>query len=94
MPIRKAWDALAYDHYKEYSFTKHMVGLHLSGHYQRTHESVIKLTRPQARVLDALTEAVGIPHQRGQAEIEIPEKARHYEEWLEKFYAEQDRGGS
>jgi hypothetical protein len=33
--------------------------------------------------------AVGIPHERGQAEIEIPEKLRHYDKLrLSKEYRE------
>jgi hypothetical protein len=53
-----------------------MAGLQLSGHYQRTRESIIKLSDPQVRLLDALTEAVGIPHQRGQTVIEIPKNLK------------------
>jgi hypothetical protein len=34
------------------------------------------------RVLDALTEAAGVPHQRGQTEVEIPEKVRKYNQYL------------
>jgi hypothetical protein len=42
-----------------------------------------KLTHPmQVRVLDALAEAGGVPHQRGQTEIEIPEKLRNYNQYL------------
>ena len=29
-----------------------------------------------------LAEAVVIPHQKGQAEIEIPDKIKHYDEWI------------
>jgi hypothetical protein len=34
------------------------------------------------RALDAMTEAVGIPHQRGKTDIEIPEKLRNYNKYL------------
>jgi hypothetical protein len=47
-------------------------------YYQATHEPTIKLSDPQIHIIDALTEAVGIPYQKGQAEIEIPEKLRNY----------------
>jgi len=36
----------------------------------------------QVRVLDALTEAAGVPHQRGKSEVEIPEKLRNYNQYL------------
>jgi hypothetical protein len=36
----------------------------------------------QVRVLDALVEAANVPHQRGQTEIEIPEKLRNYNRYL------------
>jgi hypothetical protein len=32
-------------------------------------------------MMDAMTEAVGIPHEKGQAEFEIPEKLRHWNKW-------------
>jgi hypothetical protein len=39
---------------------------------------LIKLDPQQVKILDALAEAVGILHQRGQAEIEIPENLKYY----------------
>ena len=36
----------------------------------------------EVRVLDAFAEAAGVPHQRGQMEIEIPEKLRNYNRYL------------
>ena len=35
-----------------------------------------RLTRCRRKILDALAEAVGVPHQQGQTEIEIPEHLR------------------
>jgi hypothetical protein len=35
------------------------------------------------KVIDALTEACGIPHKRGQGEIAIPEKLKDYDTWTE-----------
>ncbi len=50
--------------------------------YKHNPEPTLKLSVPQIRVINALTEAVGIPHKRGQAEIEIPEKFRDIEKWI------------
>jgi hypothetical protein len=82
LPLLLAWDALAYDRYGAGSFEEGSIGLTLQYYYQSTHEPAIRLSHPQIRIIDALTEAVGIPHQRGQAEIEIPEKLRHYDEYI------------
>lgn len=80
--LRTAWDALAYDRYEVGSKEEHLAGVSLQMYYNETREPTIKLTEPgQVRTLDALTEAVGIPHQRGQTEIEIPEKVRQYRKY-------------
>jgi hypothetical protein len=79
-PVAKAWDIVAYDQYGG-MFEQNLAAFFLSDYYQRTHESNIRLTETQTRILDALTEAVGIPHQRGQTEIVIPEKLRDYAAW-------------
>jgi hypothetical protein len=77
--LRSAWDALAYDRYEIGSKEEGLAGSVLQAYYAATHEPTIKLSDPrQVRLLDALTEAAGIPHQRGQAEVEIPEKLRNY----------------
>jgi hypothetical protein len=81
-PLRNAWDALTYDRYQSGSFHERLAGRCLSEYFQCTHEPVIRLSDTQVRILDALTEAVGIQHQRGQAEIEIPEKLRNYDQWI------------
>ena len=88
-PINKAWDALTYytydhdyDHYEVYSAVKHGAALYLDRYYERTGETTIKLSDPQIRIIDALTEACGIPHKRGQAEFEIPQEAIGYREAL------------
>jgi hypothetical protein len=39
---------------------------------------LIKLDPQQVKILDALAEATDIPHQHGQAAIEIPERFRYY----------------
>ena len=81
--VRSAWDALAYDRYEPGAREEGLAGSVLQAHYDATHEPTIKLTYPmQVRVLDALTEAAHIPHQRGQTEIEVPEKLRNYNQYL------------
>jgi hypothetical protein len=77
--LRAAWDALAYDHYNPGSDTEMYTGIAMWSYYRRSHKPAIKLSHPsQVQAIDAMTEAVGIPHQKGQAEIEIPEKLRNY----------------
>jgi hypothetical protein len=77
--LQKAWDALAYDRYEPGSLQEHLAGATLQYYYHCTQEPAIKLSNPlQIRIVDALAEAAGIPHQKGQAEIKIPEKVRHY----------------
>jgi hypothetical protein len=77
--LRSAWDALAYDRYEIGSQEEGLAGSILQAYYSATHEPTIKLSNPRhVRLLDALTEAAGIPHPRGQADVEIPEKLRNY----------------
>ena len=81
--VRSAWDATVYDRYEPGSREEGLAGSVLQAYYSATHEPTIKLTHPmQVRVLDALAEAAGVPHQRGQTEIEIPEKLRNYNRYL------------
>ena len=88
--IEKAWDVIAYEHYRwpqsgepEHA-ARHHAGDSLSFHYQRAvvlgeqRPEFIKLDPLQAKILDVLAEAADIPHQRGQAAIEIPENLRYY----------------
>jgi hypothetical protein len=78
LQLALAWDVLAYDRYKPASPEEYWAGINLQKYYNSNHEPILKLSDPQIRVIDALTEAVGIPHERGQAEIEIPKKFRFY----------------
>jgi hypothetical protein len=81
--VRSAWDALSYDRYEPGSREEGLAGSVLQAYYGATREPTIKLTHPmQVRVLDALTEAAGVPHQRGKTEVEIPEKCRNYNRYL------------
>ena len=81
--VRSAWDALAYDRYEPGSREEGLAGSVLQAYHSATGEPTIKLTHPmEVRVLDALTEAAGVPHQRGQTEVEIPEKVRNYNRYL------------
>jgi hypothetical protein len=77
--VRTAWDALTYDKYEPGTREEGLAGSVLQAYSGATRESTVKLTYPmQVRVLDALTEAAGVPHQRGKTEVEIPEKLRNY----------------
>jgi hypothetical protein len=81
--LRSAWDALAYDRYEIGSKEEGLAGSVLQAYYAATHEPTIKLSDPrQVRLLDALTEASGIPHPRGQTEVQIPEKLRNYNKYV------------
>ena len=81
--VRSAWDALSYDRYEPGSREEGLAGSVLQAYSGATREPSIKLTHPmQVKVLDALTEAAGVPHQRGKTEIEIPEKLRNYNQYL------------
>jgi hypothetical protein len=88
--LKDAWDSIAYEHYRwksprgnEYGEPYAQSDLCLT--YIRAKErqeprpEMIKLDPLQVKILDALAEAADIPHQRGQAEIEIPEKLRPYD---------------
>lgn len=80
-PLGLAWDALAYNRYDPDSHEKHLATSRLSTAYEVSklspqREPVIRLTRYQAGILDALTEAAGIPHQKRQTAIAIPEKVK------------------
>lgn len=80
-PIQYAWGVVAYEYFKTDVIAQNEAVFGLSGYYQRTHESVIRLNDPQMQILDALTEAVGMPHHKGQVEIVIPENLRDYNKW-------------
>jgi hypothetical protein len=84
--LRYAWDSLAYDRYEPGSSEDHLTVSSLSSLYQHTYvtgeKPTIKLDPVQVQIIDALTEAVGIPHKKGQAEIEIPKKLRSETKWL------------
>jgi hypothetical protein len=76
--LLNAWNALAYERYVPGSAIESTVGNSLEV-ASLGGETTIKLTDPvQVRIIDALTEIAGIPHQRGQSDIEIPDKLRHY----------------
>jgi hypothetical protein len=83
--LRTAFDVVVYDRYIPGSHEESLAGSLLKMYASSTDGSTtIKLDEAQVKVLDALTEAVGIPHKRGQNEINIPEKfhGRNYYEWL------------
>lgn len=85
--LRVAWDALAIDRYDPYDADQAASYLNTYSYkpYSREIRTSITLPDPlQVKIIDALTDAVGIPHRRGQAEIPIPEKFRgnNYWQWL------------
>jgi hypothetical protein len=81
--LRTVWDALAYDQYETGSKEEGLAGSVLQAYYGATREPVIRLTEPkQVQMLDAMAEAAGMQHQRGQTEITIPEKLRNYNQYL------------
>ena len=98
-PILTAWQLITYD--RKDRWGKHQTAWSLSNYYEapaahrpkEARPEQIILTHPlQVKILDALTEAVGVPHQRGQSAFEIPERICTYNTWLEKELAKQ-RGG-
>jgi hypothetical protein len=80
--LRHAWYALAYEQYEPGSREEGLAGSVLQEYYGDTHEPTIKLSPLQSQLIDAMTEAAGIPHEKGQTAIVIPEKLRHYNRYL------------
>jgi hypothetical protein len=81
--LLSAWDALAYEKYEPGTKEEGLAGSLLQSYYGETKEPSIKLTNPkQVLLFGAMAEAAGLPHQRGQTEITIPEKLRHYNQYL------------
>ena len=67
-----------------------LAGSILQAYHSETREPVIKLTNPkQVQLLDAMAEAAGIRHERGQTEITIPEKLRNYNQYLMSYEYEE-----
>lgn len=79
--LRNAWDALAYEQYRPGSRIEGLAGSGLQAYYGDTHEPTIKLSSLQTQIIDAMAEAAAVPHKKGQTEIEIPEKLRHYNKY-------------
>ena len=88
--LRNAWDVVAYEHYRwkktgEEAYDQRDARRELCLTYirakklQEPRPEMIKLDPLQVKILDALAEAAYIPHQGGQAEIEIPERFRPYD---------------
>jgi hypothetical protein len=86
--LQHAWDVLAFDRYDVPSGLARSAAYNLSHYYheERRHgrTPTIKLADPlQVKILDALTEAIGLSHQKGQADIEIPQKLWNYGEYIQ-----------
>jgi hypothetical protein len=91
--IHTAWEIIANEQYEVLGrgersalYPVYEARLKLSDTYIRAKErheprpEIIKLDPQQVKILDALAEAADVPHQRGQAEIEIPQYIREYED--------------
>jgi hypothetical protein len=78
-----AWDALNFDRYEIGSREEGLAGSILQAYADETGEETVKLTDPkQVQLFDAMAETAGITHERGQTEIEIPNNARNYNQYL------------
>jgi hypothetical protein len=79
-PIACAWDAIAFERFEPGSGPQMQAAPML--HFYD--EPAVHLPDPlQVRILDALAEAAGIPHEKGQAAIPIPEQlvGDNYVKW-------------
>jgi hypothetical protein len=81
LTLEHAWDALAHDRYPVGTFYDFGAGGSLATYYRENKTPIIKLNSNQAKLIDAMAEAVGIPRQRGQSEVVIPEHLRDYSKW-------------
>lgn len=81
-PLALAWNVLSHDRYELGTSGEQSTGMELQMYYQAIQNPAIKLSEPQVEILDALVEACGIPHERGQTEIEIPDKLKNYSTWF------------
>src|SRR5687768_15711918 len=81
--LRTAWDALNFDRYEIGSREEGLAGSLLQSYHGATGEESIRLTDPkEIKLFDAMAEAAGISRERGQADIPIPQNARHYNKYL------------
>lgn len=73
--LKVAWDSLTYERIKT---VRRRTEWDINMYWGHTDDlETVKLTHPaQVRLLDALTEAVGIPHERGQTAIKIPKNLK------------------
>ena len=94
--IKDAWNVIAFDHYRErdglvsyfvrdQAFTDLSLTYQIAKDEEEPRPEIITLDPLQAKIVDALAEAAGVPHPLGQTEIEIPEYLRghrEYQQWL------------
>ena len=73
-----AWAVLTYERYEPGSWEEMEDGESICFWHGTSGQTAIKLDPLQVKMIDALTEAVGIPHKQGQREIPIPEKLQTY----------------
>ncbi len=78
--LRNAWDALTFDHYEPGDNTESLIGSGMTlytGGGERTRS--VQLDHPlQVKLLDALTEAVGVEHEPGRQTIPIPDRLLYH----------------
>jgi len=88
--LATAWDALAYERYEPGSHAEVMAASNLSTAASATDGPgpMIKLNPVQNRIIDALAEVAHLPRERGQAEVDIPEKLRSYKWHMSAEYQE------
>lgn len=73
-PLVYAWEILIYDRLPRVS--QYAANNLIAEAYHKHH--TLKLNDTQVRMLDAMAEAVGISHPRGQSEIPVPERQFYY----------------
>src|SRR5438270_9921116 len=81
--LQTAWDAVSYDHYPESSREKQQVELGLRSHLatgwigDKPPFPIILEDDRHIVLLDAMAEAVGIPHLRGQRVVPLPPSIKY-----------------
>jgi hypothetical protein len=71
-PLHAAWQLITYDRLEPGTEDERSATAAILDAYRDN--PVIQLNETQVRTLDAMAEAAGIPHQRGQNSLTIPEK--------------------
>ncbi len=79
-----AWDALTFDHYEPGSHTGSLIGWGMLPYIGGERKKSVELEHPmQIKLLDALTEAVGVEHEQGRKTIPIPDHLLYFHKWTQ-----------